>query len=107
MIDVKELTIKYGDVTALHDVSLHVPRGQFLLVTGPSGCGKSTLARALAGLIPHAIEAQMSGEVRVDGSSSKLPSCLAQPAANGALIQPDPHDDAALLTEEHHEILYT
>lgn len=71
MIDVRALSIKYQDVTVLRDVSLHVPAGQFLLISGPSGCGKSTLARALAGLIPHAIPAHMSGEVFVDDLNTR------------------------------------
>lgn len=71
MIDVRELSVRYGGIPVLNDLSLHVPAGQFLLVTGPSGCGKSTLARALAGLIPHAIAADLSGTVRVDGQNTR------------------------------------
>src|SRR3546814_9090122 len=36
----------------LHDVSVHVPRGQTLAVVGESGSGKSTLARVITGLLP-------------------------------------------------------
>jgi sn-glycerol 3-phosphate transport system ATP-binding protein len=39
-----------GDVAALHDLSLHVPDGEFLILVGPSGCGKSTALRLIAGL---------------------------------------------------------
>jgi putative ABC transport system ATP-binding protein len=38
------------DVIALNEVSLGVPRGQFLAIRGPSGCGKSTLLNLLGGL---------------------------------------------------------
>ncbi len=53
MIDIQHLTVKYGAVPALSDISLSVNPGECLLVTGPSGCGKSTLAKAISGLIPQ------------------------------------------------------
>ncbi|MGM0385758.1 MAG: ABC transporter ATP-binding protein [Actinomycetota bacterium] len=67
MIRLDEVSVSYGDVPALQDVSLHVEAGECVLVTGPSGCGKSTLGRVLAGLIPHAIDATVRGGVTVDG----------------------------------------
>jgi energy-coupling factor transporter ATP-binding protein EcfA2 len=71
MIHVRHLSVHYGPVPALDDVSLDVPAGQCVLVTGPSGCGKSTLARALAGLIPHALAVQMKGSVEVAGLDTR------------------------------------
>ncbi len=47
---------------AVHDLTLHVPDGEILVVVGPSGCGKSTLLRLVAGL-----EAQSAGEIAIDG----------------------------------------
>ncbi|MFI5268041.1 MAG: ABC transporter ATP-binding protein [Chloroflexota bacterium] len=47
-------------VIALDNVSLSIPRGQFLCIVGPSGCGKTTLLRILAGL-----EKQSYGEMNV------------------------------------------
>jgi multiple sugar transport system ATP-binding protein len=40
----------FGTVKVLHDVSVDIPDGQFVVLVGPSGCGKSTLLRMVAGL---------------------------------------------------------
>ncbi|WJV45054.1 ABC transporter ATP-binding protein [Streptomyces flavofungini] len=54
---------KRKDVTALTDVTLDVPRGEFVAIVGPSGCGKSTLLKLVAGLLaPSAGEAVLGGE---------------------------------------------
>ncbi|MDV6227416.1 ABC transporter ATP-binding protein [Nitratireductor aquimarinus] len=54
----------YGPTPVLHDVSLHVPRGQTLAIVGESGSGKSTLARVATGLL-----APNTGDVRFDGET--------------------------------------
>ena len=44
--------IKYGDVTAVNDVSLSASSGDMIFITGANGSGKSTLTKGLAGLLP-------------------------------------------------------
>ena len=72
MIDIASLTVRYGSRAALSDISLQVRQGEFVLVSGPSGCGKSTLALCLAGLIPQAIPATVSGRVTVAGLDTRV-----------------------------------
>jgi energy-coupling factor transporter ATP-binding protein EcfA2 len=67
MIHIDNLTVRYGAIQALKDISIDIGSGECVLVTGPSGCGKSTLGRVLCGLIPHAIPAQIEGQVEVAG----------------------------------------
>ncbi|PKR53002.1 ABC transporter ATP-binding protein [Thalassospira marina] len=53
LLSVNNVSASYGNgFKVLHDVSLHVPRGQTLAVVGESGSGKSTLARVITGLLP-------------------------------------------------------
>ncbi|QYG91593.1 ABC transporter ATP-binding protein [Iamia sp. SCSIO 61187] len=44
------VTKRYGDVTAVEDLTLDVADGEFMVLLGPSGCGKSTALRMIAGL---------------------------------------------------------
>lgn len=62
MIDVEDVSVVYGNVTAIEGIDLHVADGEFLTVVGPSGCGKTTLLRTISGL-----ETPTTGRVRIDG----------------------------------------
>jgi heme exporter protein A len=61
-IELAGLTRRYGERTALRDVTLSLPAGHTLVVFGPNGAGKSTLLRILATLLrPHAGSARVLG----------------------------------------------
>ena len=57
-LKIENLTKKFGDFTALNNISLDIFESEFVCFLGPSGCGKTTLLRAIAGL-----DIQTSGKV--------------------------------------------
>ena len=62
MLDVVEVSVRFGERVVLDRLSLHVDEGEVVAVLGPSGAGKSTLLRTIAGLwLPD------SGVVSLDG----------------------------------------
>jgi sulfate/thiosulfate transport system ATP-binding protein len=61
-IIVKHATRRFGDFTALDEVSVEIPSGSLTALLGPSGSGKSTLLRVIAGL-----ERPDAGTVEIDG----------------------------------------
>ncbi len=67
LLDVRDLTVSYGAVRAVEDVSLSIPRGTIFGLVGESGCGKSTLAYSLLGLVPPPGRV-IAGEVRFQGA---------------------------------------
>jgi ABC-2 type transport system ATP-binding protein len=62
MIELINLTKKFGDLVAVNDISLTIPRGEFFAVLGPNAAGKTTTIRILAGLLKPT-----SGSARVAG----------------------------------------
>jgi branched-chain amino acid transport system ATP-binding protein len=51
LLDIKGITVRYRQLTALRNVSLTMEEGETLFVTGPNGAGKSTLLKAVAGVV--------------------------------------------------------
>jgi branched-chain amino acid transport system ATP-binding protein len=52
MLEIRNLSVAYGGLRALSDVSLSVAEGQFVTVVGPNGAGKSTLFKTICGVVP-------------------------------------------------------
>ena len=66
MIEVKNLTKRFGKFTALNDLNLSFTNSKSIALIGPNGCGKTTLIKSILGL--NVIE---TGDILVDGKSVK------------------------------------
>ncbi|MFO0145809.1 MAG: sulfate/molybdate ABC transporter ATP-binding protein [Betaproteobacteria bacterium] len=64
-IQIRNLSKRFGQFTALNDVSLDIDNGELVALLGPSGCGKTTLLRIIAGL-----ESPDAGNVIVQGEDA-------------------------------------
>src|SRR5882672_6203099 len=62
MIEVRNLTKRYGDMIAIRDITFSVAKGEILGFLGPNGAGKTTTMRILTGFMPAS-----SGTITVDG----------------------------------------
>ncbi len=63
-IEVAELVVRYGDVTAVDNIGFDIAPGELVTLLGPSGCGKTTTLRAVAGL-----ETPTGGAIRLNGDT--------------------------------------
>jgi branched-chain amino acid transport system ATP-binding protein len=64
MLEIRNLSVAYGGLRALSDVSLSVGDGQFVTVVGPNGAGKSTLFKTICGIVPP-----VSGSIEFQGEN--------------------------------------
>jgi len=61
-VDLRDLTVRFGDFTAVDAINLGLGDGEFVVFLGPSGCGKTTTLRCIAGL-----ETPTAGDILFDG----------------------------------------
>ena len=81
-LEVEGLSVAYGKVPALRDISLRVEAGGIVTVIGPNGAGKTTLLGAIAGLLPS------RGGIRCLGASA-APWSVEQRVARGLVLVPE------------------
>lgn len=72
-LDLRNVRFRYrgSDAPALDNVTLEVEKGEFVTVLGANGSGKSTICMLANGLIPHSIQGDLDGIVRVFGFDVK------------------------------------
>jgi branched-chain amino acid transport system ATP-binding protein len=74
-LSLDRLTVRYGPVAAVRDVTLHVDRSEIVGLIGPNGAGKSSTLHAIMGLVDAA-----EGDVRLNGTSlvGRAPEAVAR-----------------------------
>lgn len=93
-------TYPFQDRPAVSGIDLQVRAGEIVLCTGASGCGKSTLIRLANGLCPHYYQGSLSGDVLVDGISTRRQSLPDISRRIGTLFQDPEQQFFALGVEE-------
>lgn len=67
MVELDQLTVRFGPILAVRAVSFQIPRGSAFGLVGESGSGKSTVLRAVAGLNPH-----WTGRIHIAGEDQQV-----------------------------------
>jgi phosphate transport system ATP-binding protein len=68
-ISIRNLSVYYGDLQVLKNVSLDIPAKRITVIIGPSGCGKTTLLKSLNRLLDSVEGVRVTGEVVLDGEN--------------------------------------
>jgi branched-chain amino acid transport system ATP-binding protein len=68
ILEISDLTVRFGGLTAVNAVSLDIPDGEIVSVIGPNGAGKTTLFNAITG-----VHKPTAGRIRFDGRETRRP----------------------------------
>lgn len=100
-VSVKNITIQYPDTDkpAVKDISFTLQHGEILGILGPTGAGKSTLAMSLNALIPTVIDAEINGEIIVDGKNVSENNVAEMTRSVGFVFQ-EPENQLSQMTIE-------
>ncbi|MCR4427130.1 MAG: ATP-binding cassette domain-containing protein, partial [Firmicutes bacterium] len=81
MLEIKNVSVSYGAVRALRDVSLRIDHGTVVTLIGANGAGKSTLLNAISGLVNY------TGDITWKGD--RLPKCPPEVVQRGIVQVPE------------------
>ncbi len=98
LLQVDSLSVSYGKVEAVHDVSLQVEAGRIVTVIGPNGAGKTTLLGAIMGLLPG------RGGIRYQGADLARAS-VEERVARGVCLVPERRELFAAMSVEDNLVL--
>jgi len=84
MLEVKGLTVRFGNLTIVNNVSFSVQEGQWLMIIGPNGAGKSTIINAASASVQH------EGSVILKGKGINSYKAYERAQAVGVLSQRNP-----------------
>ncbi|MGL1832159.1 ABC transporter ATP-binding protein [Rhodocyclaceae bacterium SMB388] len=85
ILEVRDLSVSYGKVEALHRASIRVDEGRIVTVIGPNGAGKTTMLSAIMGVLPSVGEIHFRGEVEHSPEVEKM-------VARGMNLVPEKRD---------------
>jgi branched-chain amino acid transport system ATP-binding protein len=98
VLDARGVSVDYGKVRAVSEVSLQVPQGSIVTVIGPNGAGKSTLLNAIMGVLPSS-----EGELRFAGRLEA--GSIEARVAHGMCLVPEKRELFATMTVEDNLLL--
>jgi len=76
LLEIKDLVVKYGEISALKSVSLNVEKGQLTTLIGANGAGKTTLLKTISGLLkPESGQIFYEGQNLCGMSADKIVRC--------------------------------
>src|SRR2546423_14152271 len=102
LLELREVSARYGPITALHGLSLQVEEGTMVAILGANGAGKTTTLRAISGLVRKTGEIVFAGQ-RIGGraGAAKARKGIA-PGADGGRVRAEkaPRDELGLRRHE-------
>ncbi len=98
ILEVENLTVRYGAVEAVRNVSFYVEEGEVVTLIGPNGAGKTTTLMALAGLLPALGRVTYRGRPALGRTTEAL-------AADGLVLVPERRELFAELSVEDNLLL--